>query len=120
MAEMMKREKIEAEIRGLDQLMRENDYIGIKIAMGRATKEEYAEEIAKSEEWAQRKSKLQALLNGTTEEEKPEETEEQTEELVEGESSETKNEEAEETVELQTEEPTELEQPEETEEPVEG
>ena len=33
--EAMTREQIEAEIRGLDQLMREKDYIGTKIAMGR-------------------------------------------------------------------------------------
>lgn len=58
----MTREQIEAEIRGLDQLMRENDYIGIKIAMGRAYKEQYAAEIAKSEEWAQRKNELMAML----------------------------------------------------------
>ena len=38
--EEMTREQIEAEIRGLDQLMREKDYIGTKIAMGRATIEE--------------------------------------------------------------------------------
>lgn len=63
MDEKMTREQIEAEIRGLDQLMRNNDYIGTKIAMGRATREEYAEEIAKSEEWAQRKNELQAMLS---------------------------------------------------------
>lgn len=59
----MTREQIEEEIRNLDQLMRANDYIGTKIAMGRATKEEYAEEIAKSEEWAERKNELQAILD---------------------------------------------------------
>lgn len=59
----MTREQIEGEIRALDQLMRANDYIGTKIAMGRATKEEYAEEIAKSEEWAERKNELQAMLD---------------------------------------------------------
>lgn len=59
----MTREQIEEEIRNLDQLMRTNDYIGTKIAMGRATKEEYAEEIAKSEEWAERKNELQAMLD---------------------------------------------------------
>ena len=85
MAEMMNRKQIEEEIRGLDQLMRSNDYIGIKIAMGRATKEEYAEEIAKSEEWAKRKSELQAMLYGTAGEEytKEEQTEEQPAEYVE-------------------------------------
>nr|DAG14597.1 MAG TPA: hypothetical protein [Caudoviricetes sp.] len=59
----MTREQIEGEIRALDQLMRSHDYIGTKIAMGRATKEEYAEEIAKSEEWAKRKNELQAMLD---------------------------------------------------------
>ena len=49
----MTREQIEEEIRNLDQLMKANDYIGTKIAMGRATNEEYAEEIAKTEEWAE-------------------------------------------------------------------
>ena len=62
MNENMTREQIEEEIRNLDQLMKANDYIGTKIAMGRATKEEYAEEIAKSEEWAERKNELQAML----------------------------------------------------------
>lgn len=59
----MTREQIEEEIRNLDWLMKANDYIGTKIAMGRATKEEYAAEIAKSEEWAQRKNELQAMLD---------------------------------------------------------
>lgn len=58
----MTREQIEAEIRGLDQLMREKDYIGTKIAMGRATVEEYAEEIAESDRLAARKSELREML----------------------------------------------------------
>ena len=57
-----KREEIQAKINALDQLMRAQDYIGIKIAMGRATKEDYADEIAKSEQWAQRKSELSEEL----------------------------------------------------------
>lgn len=56
------REEIMAEINALDQLMRAQDYIGIKIAMGRTTKEDYAEEIAQSEQWAQRKSELENML----------------------------------------------------------
>ena len=56
------REQIEAEIRGLDQLMREKDYIGTKIAMGRATIEEYAKEIAESDRMAARKNELNAML----------------------------------------------------------
>lgn len=101
MAGMMEKEQIEAEIRGLDQLMRSHDYIGIKIAMGRATKEEYAAEIAKSEEWAQRKSELQALLGRNSEAAETEATEEETEELdaeakeqTEGENSEVQPEES--------------------------
>ena len=60
--EEMTREQIEAEIRGLDQLMREMDYIGTKIAMGRATIEEYAKEIAESDRMAARKNELNAML----------------------------------------------------------
>ena len=60
--EEMTREQIEAEIRGLDQLMREKDYIGTKIAMGRATIEEYAKEIAESDRMAARKNELNAML----------------------------------------------------------
>ena len=56
------RNEIMAEINALDQLMRNQDYIGIKIAMGRATKEDYAEEIAQSEQWAQRKNELENML----------------------------------------------------------
>lgn len=56
------KEQIEEEIRNLDQLMKANDYIGTKIAMGRATKEEYADEIIKSDLWAKRKNELQNLL----------------------------------------------------------
>ncbi len=58
----MTREEIQAEINALDNLMKQHDYIGAKIAMGRATKEEYAEEIAQSEEWAERKSTLEEQL----------------------------------------------------------
>jgi ubiquinone biosynthesis protein UbiJ len=42
--------------------MRAKDYIGTKIAMGRATVEEYAEEIAESERMAARKNELNAML----------------------------------------------------------
>lgn len=66
--ENMTREQIEAEIRGLDQLMREKDYIGTKIAMGRATREEYAEEIAESERMAARKNELMDMLKQMDEE----------------------------------------------------
>ncbi len=65
----MTREQIEAEIRALDALMREKDYIGIKIAMGRATVEEYAEEIAESDRMAAKKNELIAMLKQMDEEE---------------------------------------------------
>ncbi len=57
-----RKEQIEAEIRGLDQLIRANDYIGVKIAMGRATKEDYAEQIAESEKMAEKINELRAEL----------------------------------------------------------
>ena len=69
MNENMTREQIEAEIRAVDQIMKANDYIGTKIAMGRATKEEYAKEIAESEKLAERKNELEAMLENLNDEE---------------------------------------------------
>lgn len=69
MNENMTREQIEAEIRAVDQLMKANDYIGTEIAMGRATKEEYAKEIAESEKLAERKNELEAMLENLNNEE---------------------------------------------------
>ena len=69
MNENMTREQIEAEIRAVDQLMKANDYFGTKIAMGRATKEEYAKEIAESEKLAERKNELEAMLENLNDEE---------------------------------------------------
>ena len=68
MNENMTREQIEAEIRAVDQLMKANEYIGTKIAMGRATKEEYAKEIAESEKLAERKNELEAMLENLNDE----------------------------------------------------
>lgn len=48
--------KIENEFKSLD-------YIGIKIATGRATVEEYAEEIARMEELSQEKNEVLRLIN---------------------------------------------------------
>lgn len=42
----------EARINALRELLKRYDYIGTKIAMGRATREEYAEEIKQADEWA--------------------------------------------------------------------
>ena len=61
--ETMTRDQIEEEIRNLEQLLKTHDYIGTKIAMGRATKEEYADEIAQSEAWAQRLDELMRMLD---------------------------------------------------------
>lgn len=43
----------------LKQLLAGYDYIGIKIATGRATKEEYAKEIAQMTEWANEINELE-------------------------------------------------------------
>lgn len=42
----------EARLNALRQLLAQHDYIGIKIATGRATREEYAAEIAIMTKWA--------------------------------------------------------------------
>lgn len=47
--EELKRNKIEGEINAIKQELSTYDYIGTKIAMGVATKEEYAEQIAYTE-----------------------------------------------------------------------
>lgn len=47
--EELKRNKIESEINAIKQELSTFDYIGTKIAMGVATKEEYAEKIAYTE-----------------------------------------------------------------------
>lgn len=57
-----RRQEIMEEINGLEQLLKQQDYIGVKIAEGRATKEEYAAQIAKAEEWAQRIDELRQEL----------------------------------------------------------
>lgn len=62
-----RRNEIEAEIRALEQLISQHDYIGVKIAMGRATADEYAEEIAQSNEWAARIEALRKELDEAAE-----------------------------------------------------
>lgn len=47
------------QIAELRQKLAKYDYIGIKIATGRATKEEYAEQIAQMTEWANEIDKLE-------------------------------------------------------------
>lgn len=58
-----RRQEIIEEINGLEQLLKAQDYIGVKIAEGRATREEYAAQIAQAEEWAQRIDELRAELD---------------------------------------------------------
>lgn len=59
--EQAKQEKIleiESRIAEIDEWLVGHDYIGIKIATGRATAEEYAEIIAKMDEYAKEKEEL--------------------------------------------------------------
>lgn len=63
-----RKEEILSEIRALENLIQQHDYIGIKIAMGRATAEEYAEQIAESDAWAARISELREELAALEEE----------------------------------------------------
>ena len=67
MEENRTREQIMEEINGYEQLLAQHDYIGVKIAEGRATKEEYAEQIALAEEWAQKIDELREELDNLAE-----------------------------------------------------
>lgn len=55
--------KLIAEKAQLEIWLKEHDYIGTKIATGRATVEEYATEIAEMTEKAERINEIDALLN---------------------------------------------------------
>lgn len=55
--ELLEREKAE-----LEQWLRDHDYIGIKIATGRATVEEYANEIEEMKQKADRINEIDRLL----------------------------------------------------------
>lgn len=55
--ELLEREKSE-----LEQWLRDHDYIGIKIATGRANVEEYAEEIEEMKRKAERINEIDRLL----------------------------------------------------------
>lgn len=64
------KENADVRIEELKRLLAKYDYIGVKIATGRATKEEYAKEIAQMTEWAneineleQCKAEVKASLN---------------------------------------------------------
>ena len=51
--------KKSSRINELKKQLRELDYIGIKIATGRGTREEYATQIAQMTEWANEVDRLQ-------------------------------------------------------------
>lgn len=53
------RREAEAEISRLKALLKDMDYIGVKIATGRATREEYAEQIALMTAYADRINELE-------------------------------------------------------------
>lgn len=56
--------QIEGEINMLKDKLRDLDYIGVKIATGRATKEEYEDQIKLMIEYADRINLLEAELDG--------------------------------------------------------
>ncbi len=57
------REKALAELQEVEVELISLDYIGVKIATGRATIEEYAPQIARMSELAARKNELKAIIN---------------------------------------------------------
>ena len=61
--EELRRQALQTEKAELEAWLKEHDYIGTKIATGRATIEEYATEIAEMTEKADRINEIDALLN---------------------------------------------------------
>ena len=59
---LTEQEKVERELRETNAWLSSHDYIGIKIATGRATVDEYASEIAEMKEKADRINELEAEL----------------------------------------------------------
>lgn len=57
-------EAYQTELREKEAWLREHDYIGVKIATGRATVDDYAAEIATMTEYAARVEELRALIEG--------------------------------------------------------
>lgn len=56
---------IQEKINYLKYKLTQYDYIGVKIATGRATKEQYATQIAQMAAWADEIDRLERELNGT-------------------------------------------------------
>ena len=59
---LKEKDKLLQEKEGLEVWLKAHDYIGIKIATGRATVEEYATEIAEMKEKAERINEIDRLL----------------------------------------------------------
>lgn len=57
------RESLENELASLNEWLSAHDYIGTKIATGRATIADYAEEIALMNQYAERINEINAILN---------------------------------------------------------
>lgn len=55
-------EAYQAELAEKEQWLRDHDYIGVKIATGRATAEDYVDEIAMMKEYAARVEELRSLM----------------------------------------------------------
>ena len=61
--EELRRQALQTEKAELEAWLKEHDYIGVKIATGRATIDDYADEIALMTEKAERINEIDALLN---------------------------------------------------------
>ena len=61
--EEVKRQALQTEKAELEAWLKAHDYIGVKIATGRATIDDYADEIALMTEKAERINEIDALLN---------------------------------------------------------
>ena len=61
--EELRRQALQTEKADLEAWLKAHDYIGVKIATGRATIEEYATEIALMTEKAERINEIDAMLN---------------------------------------------------------
>lgn len=61
--EELRRQALQSEKAELEAWLKAHDYIGVKIATGRATIDDYADEIALMTEKAERINEIDALLN---------------------------------------------------------
>ena len=61
--EELRRQALQTEKAELEAWLKAHDYIGVKIATGRATIDDYADEIALMTEKAERINEIDALLN---------------------------------------------------------